>query len=123
MLIQDHASAGLKALTEEYSQRFAPASTIERFLVETLAISEWRSRRYMRTEAAIWEHSPDAFEGKAGKDLDRLHRLADSAQRAFSAALKQLMAMQAARAPKPGVAPASPSSGLFVVPKRSHKQR
>jgi sarcosine oxidase gamma subunit len=73
----------------------------------------------MRTEAAIWEHSPDAFSGKAGKDLDRLHRLADSTQRAFSAALKQLMAIQAERAPKPA---APPSSGLFAVPKRSKEQ-
>jgi hypothetical protein len=112
MVIQDRVRAGLKVLTEEYTQRFAPASLHERFLVETLAISEWRSRQYMRMEAAIWDHCPDAFSGKAGKDLDRLHRLADSAQRGFSTALKQLMAAQAERAPVP------PSSGLFAVPKR-----
>ena len=119
MVIQDRVRTGLKALTEEYTQRFAPATLEERFLVETLAISEWRGRQYMRTEAAIWEHSPDAFSGRAGKDLDRLHRLADSAQRAFSTALKQLMAAHAKRAPKPAV---PPSSGLFAVPKRSRKQ-
>ena len=112
MVTQDRVRAGLKALTEEYTQRFAPASLHERFLVETLAISEWRSRQYMRTEAAIWDQCPDAFSGRAGKDLDRLHRLADSAQRAFSTALKQLMDTQAKRAPVP------PSSGLFAVPKR-----
>ncbi len=112
MVNQEPVRTGLKALTEEYIQRFEPASLLERCLVETLAISEWRSRLYMRTEAAIWEQSPNAFSGRAGKDLDRLHRLADSAQRAFSTTLKQLMAMQAKRAPVP------PSSGLFAVPKR-----
>jgi len=119
MVIQNRVRTGLKALTEEYTQRFAPASLHERFLVETLAISEWRSRQYMRTEAAIWDQCPDAFTGRAGKDLDRLHRLADSAQRAFSQALNQLMDVQAKRAPKPAV---PPSSGLFAVPKRSGKQ-
>ena len=113
MVIQDRVSAGLKALTEEYTQRFAPASLEERFLVETLAISEWRNRRFMRTEAAIWDLHPDAFSGKAGRALDRLHRMADASQRAFSSALKQLMAMQAKRTPKPQSAPR-----LFVVPKR-----
>ena len=112
MLTQDRVRTGLKALTEEYTQRFAPASILERFLVDTLAISEWRSQQYMRTEAAIWDQCPDAFSGRAGKDLDRLHRLADSAQRAYSTALKQLMDTQAKRATMP------PSSGLFAVPKR-----
>lgn len=121
MLIQDHSSAGLKALTEEYSQRFAPASVLERFLVETLAISEWRSRQYTRTEAAIFEQSPAALSGNAGKDLDRLHRQADSAQLAFASALKQLMKMQAERASKPAAVQAPKSSGLFLVPKRSAK--
>ena len=119
MLIQNHPSAALKALTEEYSQRFMPASIMESSLVQTLAISEWRTRQFMRTEAAIWEHSPDAFSGKAGKDLDRLHRMVDSTRRTFASALKLLMAIQAERAPKPAV---PPSSGLFVVPKRSRKQ-
>jgi len=112
MVIQDCVSTGLKALTEEYTQRFAPASLLERFLVETLASYEWRGRQYMLAEAAIWEHSPNAFTGRAARDLGRLQRLADSAQRTFSTTLKQLMAMQAKRAPKPL------SSGLFVVPKR-----
>jgi len=112
MVIQDRVRTGLKALTEEYTQRFAPANLLERFLVETLAISEWRTQLYMRTEAAIWDQCPDAFTGRAGKDLARLHRLADLAQRAFSTTLKQLMAVQARRAPAP------PSSGLFAVPKR-----
>jgi hypothetical protein len=119
MVIQDRARTGLQALTEEYTQRFAPASLHERFLVETLAISEWRSRHYVRMEADMLEHCPDAFCGEAGKDLDRLQRLADSAQRAYFAALKRLMDAQAKRAPKP----AGPrSSGLFAVPKRSPKQ-
>jgi hypothetical protein len=115
MVNQDRVKTGLEVLTEEYTQRFAPASLLESFLVETLASYEWRSRQYMRMEAVIWDQCPDAFTGKAGKDLDRLHRLADSAQREFSRALKQLIDMQAKRAPKPA---ASPSSGLFAVPKR-----
>lgn len=119
MVIQDGVKTELKALTEEYTQRFAPASLLERFFVETLASSEWRSRQYLRTEAAIWEHTPDAFSGQAGKDLDRLHRLADSAQRTFCTTLKQLKAEQEKRAPKPTSKPAPPpSSGLFAVPKR-----
>jgi hypothetical protein len=111
MVIQDRASAGLKALTDEYTQRFAPVSLEEKFMVETLATCEFRSRHYMRTEAAIWDHASDAFTGNAIKDLDGLHRLIDSTQRTFIATLKQLMAAQSKRAPKP------PSSGLFVVPK------
>jgi len=112
MVVQDCVRTGLKALTEEYTQRFAPATFLERFLVETLASYEWRSRQYMRMEAAIRDHCSEAFTARAGKDLDRLHRLTDSAQREFSIALKRLIDMQAERAPVP------PSSGLFVVPKR-----
>ena len=112
MVIQDRVRSGLEALTEEYTERFAPASLHERFLVETLAFSEWRNRQFMRMETVIWDHSPNAFSGQAGKDLDRLRRLADSSQRAFSTALRQLMALQAKRTVKPT------SSGLFVVPKR-----
>ena len=44
MVIQDRAESGLKALADEYTQRFAPESPEERVLVETLAISEWRNR-------------------------------------------------------------------------------
>ena len=112
MVIQDRVRTGLKALTEEYTERFAPAFPEEKSLVDTLAICEWRSRLYMRTEAEILEHEPDASAGRAAKHLDRLHRMIDSTQRTFSSTLRLLMAVQAKNRRKPA------TSGLFLVPKR-----
>ena len=47
-MVMDRVETGLKELTEEYTRRFAPASPEERFLVETLAVFEWRSRRCLK---------------------------------------------------------------------------
>ena len=80
MLIQDRVRTGLEALTEEYTQRFAPTSAAENLLVETFAGFEWRVRQYMRAEAAIWEHSRYAFSARDARDLLRLQRLIESAR-------------------------------------------
>lgn len=125
MVIQDYetparTTPGLKALTDDYGRRFAPVCLAERFLVETLAFSEWRVRQYTRMEAAIWR-DPLGTHGWTSKDLDRLHRLGEQAQRTYAGALTRLMAVQKKRA---GKSPAAPrTSGLFVVPKRSCEQR
>lgn len=126
MVIQDYetlarTTPGLKALTDDYCHRFAPVCLAERFLVETLAFSEWRVRQYTRMEAAIWREPVGGTHGWTSKNLDRLQRLGEQAQRTYSGALTRLMAAQKKRAGKSAAAPRA--SGLFVVPKRSCEQR
>jgi hypothetical protein len=125
---QKHAAniAELKTLTDEYRRSFNPIAVEERFLVDTLAHSEWRGRQYSRLDSAILEshkiangnsveNSPGKVYCRASKDLQQLHRLADSTQRIYEDALRHLLAIRSERTTDP----LKLSSGLFLVPKRS----
>jgi hypothetical protein len=106
--IPGESIAALDQLAAEYHTRYAPATPEERALVDTLVSAEWELRRLRRASAEIWEKGMDdddrlqlaeAFNIYSSLFL-RLQRIADSTQRAFRYALKQLEALQAAR-PQP----------------------
>jgi hypothetical protein len=108
-------SAGdLAALTAEHEQRHSPASSGERFLVDTLIHNEWRRRRLhcveadlrvVATNVSLGQHpgaveaggSGDALVTAAGP-LKRLQRVVNSYERNYQRAFKELQDLQACQA-------------------------
>jgi hypothetical protein len=103
----DESAADLAELAAEYHEHHSPADPGQRFLVDTLVSNEWRIRRLRRAEAELWDHatnifmaanaevpactSGDAF-ATAAPTFERLQRVANSCERAYHRALKELQA-------------------------------
>jgi hypothetical protein len=96
----------LAELSAEYHGLYSPADSKERFLVDTLVQHEWRIRRIRRAEAALWQTayntfivknievtstctSGDAFATDSAT-FERLQRVANSCERAYHRALREL---------------------------------
>jgi hypothetical protein len=100
----------LEALTDDYYQRFSPATPEQRMLVDTLVDCEWLLRRFRRVEGQMWENP--IFEitfAKAFRDdsdhFARLQRRIDATQRNYRNALHELQRLQAEEAVEPDPEP------------------
>ena len=107
----DESAEDLAELAAEYHQHHSPADPDQRFLVDTLVNSEWRIRRTRRVEAELWDHatttflaehteapacsSGDAF-ATASPTFERLQRIANSCERTYHRAHKELQRLRAA---------------------------
>ena len=56
-VIFDESPQDLVDLTAEFQERYHSATPTECSLVDTLSNSEWRQRRLLASEAALWEHN------------------------------------------------------------------
>jgi hypothetical protein len=118
----DEKPGDLAELTAEYHELYAPADSHERFLVDAMVHNEWRLRRIRRVEAELWQSaynlfivknidatstctSGDAF-ATDSSTFERLQRVANSCERAYHRAHKELMAgIEDLRNPQPAAEP------------------
>jgi hypothetical protein len=101
VVIRGEDPAELEQLTAEYHQQFRPPSAVERFLVDSMIMAEWRLRRYRQIESQLWAVSPsfaDAFAGNT--TIARLERRIDAAERSYHRALRELRRLQASVEPE-----------------------
>ena len=117
--IMPAADAGLQTLHDDFHREFAPATLEERFLVDMLAHSAWRQDQYRRLDTAMWNYlSMCPTSSRTARELDRIGRGEEAANKSFHSALKRLMAIRESRAKVADAKkPVPPSSGLFCVPK------
>jgi hypothetical protein len=109
----DETAEDLAELAAELHEQYSPADATERFLVDTLINNEWRLRRLRSVEADLWQTSVNTYLEKhteierassgdafatSGTAFERLQRIVNSCERAYHRALKQLAALQVARA-------------------------
>jgi hypothetical protein len=109
----DETAEALAELAAELHEQYSPADATERFLVDTLVHNEWRLRRLRRVEADLWQTGVDSFlddqtekqEATSGQAFatiapafERLQRIVNCCERNYHRALKQLIALQVARA-------------------------
>lgn len=117
-------SAEYKALIAEYYDNFAPATSDERGIIDTLVSSELECRDLDRLGIAILENHITANGSETGenslcavycrafKDLEGLGDKLCIAHKSYITALTKLMLAQAGRAKKAASNPA----GLYSVP-------
>ena len=103
--------AELEALMEGYHQEWAPASSTECFLVDSLIRADWLLRRLSRIEAEAWTHEIEDARKSSFAKLDesaplghiygrmddrftRLQRRIDSTERSYYRALTQLQRLR-----------------------------
>src|SRR5579883_3186553 len=118
--------AGLEAMTAGYHHDWAPASWLERFLVDSLVRADWLLQRLSRLEAELWLHEIEEARKSHLNPLDqaapmghiytrmcdrftRLQRRIDSTERSYYRALTQLQRLRAAGPPAPAPDPHSPA--------------
>jgi hypothetical protein len=130
-IIPTEKRADLEQLTEEYYQRFQPASPEVRCLVDDLIRCEWTLRRLDFAEAQAWEYQnhdiyrdPEPFPlGKSvsvnHNSYSKLQYRLDATRRAYHRALQALKQLQAEAA----AAPAHPSRRTRGSPVRNHLTR
>jgi hypothetical protein len=106
----DEKPEDLAELAAEYHEHHSPANSDQRFLVDTLVHNEWRLRRIRRVEAELWQSASDLFivknldttvtctSGDAfatdSSTFERLQRVANSCDRAYHRAHKELERLQ-----------------------------
>jgi hypothetical protein len=123
----DEKAEDLAELAAEYHEHHSPANPNERLLVDTLVHNEWRLRRIRRVEADLWYRAYNTFvvknievtlkctSGDAfatdSSTFERLQRIANSCERIYHRALKELQRLQS-EAAKVGQAlpPANPDA-------------
>jgi hypothetical protein len=119
----DESAEDLAGLAAEYHEHHSPAEPGQRFLVDTLVNNEWRLRRLRRVEAELWEHatntflaanteapacsSGDAF-ATASPTFERLQRVANSCERIYHRALKELHHLKVGQMRSPADVPDNP---------------
>ena len=122
-VIRGENPATLDALAAEYHERWRPATTEARALVDSLVGSEWLLRRLRKAEAQYWEYRMDSVlrldsnnplgqtVANGAETFARLQRRIDSAERNFHRALKELRRTAvhpSAQPSSPSFAPAAP---------------
>ena len=70
-VIRGEDPAELAELIAGYHRQFHPATSLERFLVDTLVTAEWQIRRLGQVEARLWENSLDPDTPDTGAAYDR----------------------------------------------------
>jgi len=124
----DEKPEDLAELSDEYREHHNPADSDQRFLVNELVHNEWRLRRIRRVEAELWQTASNTFivknievtltctSGDAfatdSSTFERLQRVANSCERAYHRAHKELERLQAQTKAKVGQAlpPANPGA-------------
>jgi hypothetical protein len=109
----DESVEDLAEFAAEIHEQYTPADATERFLVDTLINNEWRLRRLRSVESDLWQTGVDTYldkhtereKGSAGEAFstiapvfERLQRIVNCCERNYHRALKQLLALQVARA-------------------------
>lgn len=106
--------AELQAMADGYHQEWQPATSLERFLVDSLVRAEWLLQRLSRIEAELWTHQIADVRSSSFGRLDeksplgdiysrnydrfaRLQRRIDSTERSYYRALQQLQRVRASR--------------------------
>jgi hypothetical protein len=122
----DEKPEDLAELAAEYHELCTPADAKERLLVDALVHNEWRLRRMRRVEAELWQSaynlflvkniditstctSGDAF-ATDSSTFERLQRVANSCDRAYHRALKELERVQAQAKVGPAIPTANPNA-------------
>ncbi len=116
LIILGEDPAALAALTDEYFQRYRPATPEERDQVDILVRSVWTLRRLAVAEAQVWTHEIDttcqlnrnaplghAFT-RCDVTLTRLQRAVNATQRNYRDALHEIERLQSL-APHPDPSP------------------
>ncbi len=108
----DESVEDLAEFAAEIHEQYNPADATERFLVDTLINNEWRLRRLRSVESDLWQTGVDTYlnkhtERERGSSseafftiapaFERLQRIVNCCERNYHRALKQLLALQAAR--------------------------
>jgi len=126
----DEKPEDLAELSDEYREHHNPADSDQRFLVDELVHNEWRLRRIRRVEAELWQTASNTFlvknievtltctSGDAfatdSSTFERLQRVANSCERAYHRAHKELERLQAqakvGQALSPANVPANPGT-------------
>jgi hypothetical protein len=130
----DEKAEDLAELAAEYHEHHSPADADQRFLVDTLVHNEWRLRRMRRVEAELWEHASNLFivknldttvtctSGEAfatySSTFERLQRVANSCERVYHRALKELQRLQEV-ALAHGLRPSQPEAEPAAQPEQS----
>jgi hypothetical protein len=110
----------LEALVAEYYARWSPRAPEVRALVDACVRNEWLLGRLNRVESSIYKYNEeDAYrttefrDGRMAmqrdKNLDRLQRRLNAAQRNLQSALKDLARVKAAELAEEAAEPAAPS--------------
>jgi hypothetical protein len=118
-VIPGEDSCQLEALVSEYYARWSPRTPEVRALVDVSIHNEWLLRRLRRTESALYKfgescafHKEEYNEGRHfyghDKELDRLQRRLNAAQRNLQSALKDLARVKAAETAEEAAEPALP---------------
>ena len=132
LIIPGECPGVLYPLIAEYIARYRPATPAERVLVNTLIRAEWQLRRLDKVEHHLWsgrfQEIADARKtsvsardleehdtygrvyAEMDKTLARLQSRINSFQRSYRDALRDLLALQAARLSPPPPQPLAPKS-------------
>jgi len=110
LIILGEDRAALETLTQEYVDRFRPATPEQRHYVDILIRDDWQLRRLAKVDAQIWEYQlawplkrdESAPHGRAyasgATTFYRLQRRIDSTERSYQRALRELQAIEVAQA-------------------------
>lgn len=105
----------LEELAAGYHREFQPATSLERFLVDSLVHDEWQIRRYRAIEARLWEQALSLENSNLGEAytrnlpaFTRLHRRLEAAERSYYRALQELRRLQASAGDERNCAPLAP---------------
>jgi hypothetical protein len=133
----DEAAEDLADLTAELHLHYRPADATERFLVDTLVSNEWRLRRMRNVDTDLWQTAVNAYldnhaemeratSGDAfattGPAFERIQRIVNSCERNYHRALKELAALQTARARVAEVEQALSPAGLSCTDQKPSPQ-
>jgi hypothetical protein len=106
LIIRGEDRAALETLTQEYVERFHPATPEQRHFVDTLIRDDWQLRRLAKVDTQIWEYEltlplkydEDAPHGRAyssgSTTFYRLQRRIDCVERSYQRALRELQRLQ-----------------------------
>ena len=129
LIIRGEDRAALETLTEEYVDRFHPATPEQRHYVDILIRDDWQLRRLAKVDTQIWErelasalkYDENAPHGRAyasGSTIFfRLERRIDSLERSYQSALRELQRLQSIEVAVAQVPDLHPQIGF--VPQKS----
>ncbi|HYW47499.1 MAG TPA: hypothetical protein VE959_31815 [Bryobacteraceae bacterium] len=125
--IREEYAGELEAMRAAYVADYAPATDMERVVLDLLASWDWQQRCLDRVEARIWTEEIEKAEGspyplgeawcKRSDDFMRIQRRMDMAQRSYYKTLETWERLRKAR--KAARRPAKPAFNLADLPNAS----